>query len=110
MKGPTVVHVEGVEGPVVGLRAFLEARASVRWPSQKTGRRGRPVGGGMRGLSSAMEVHPSRLSHLLADAEKKGRLSARDWARFARALGHETADDLRDDYLLWWRSLTEETT
>ncbi len=103
--------MEGVSAPVVvrlddgtdlvGLRAFVKARAARTWPHQRNGR-GRPSGGGMRRLAEAIGISRSRLSHLIASAEKSGRLSRDDFERIAAAFGHDSAEDLYEEYVEFW--------
>lgn len=104
MRAPIVVKLDDGTA-LVDLRRYLDERAAQRWPHRRTGKRGRPGGGGMRALAAAMGIHPSRLSHLITEAEETGSIRTSLFHRFARAF-EEPPKTLMERYLEWWTALT----
>ena len=105
---PSVITIEldGTCHQLVEFRRYLEERSTAKWPPVRDGRRGRPKGGGFSALASALSVSASRLSHVLTDAERDGRLTVGYAYRFAIALGHTEIEAFLNDYYGWYRQLT----
>lgn len=110
--GPSVIVVEVGDTlyMLVELRRYLEERSTAKWPPVRDGKRGRPKGGGFSALAAALGVSASRLSHVLADAERDGRMTVGYVFRFAVALGHTGIDAFLNDYHGWYRQLTTKET
>jgi len=117
---PTVVRVVDDDlkrvFDFVELRSYIEAKALELWPPKRSGRAGRPSGGGFQCLAEEMGISPSRLSHMLRGAERDGTIRSRDIVRLSRGLDlvpplaeDQTALEAAfDDYTAWWSTQTNE--
>ena len=100
MGAPRVVRLEDGTN-IVELRRFVLTMIERRWPSKRTGKRGRPSGSGLAALARAMKIHPSRLSHIIKAADWSGEMRSADFDRIAHGLGLNGLE-LRNEYQQFW--------
>lgn len=106
----TVVLVRVLDGDgnsfatIVELKTYLKARCAEAWPPERSGTRGRPRGGTLSSLAAAMDLSPSRLHHIVSDAEARGDIRAQVVRSIARAFGDEDEHALVAHHTAWFQN------